>query len=57
MKILCKLLGHKYKYNFPSFPSKCECKRCGKKWKSINNPKYNGSNLMEEGLYIWEEIN
>jgi|688.fasta_scaffold2131635_2 hypothetical protein len=55
-KLICKILGHKYKYNFVSFPSKCKCTRCGKKWKSINNPKYNGKNLNEEDVYIWEEV-
>ena len=54
--LICKLIWHDYKYNFKWMPSKCECKRCGKKWKSVNNPKYDGTNLMEEDLYIWVEI-
>lgn len=57
-KILCKILGHEYdyKYNFPIVSNKCECTRCGKKWKTIGNPAYNGKNLSKEDIFIWEEI-
>ena len=55
-KLVCKLFGHKYKYNFVSYPSKCSCTRCGAKWKTIKNPKYDGTNLMSEDIYIWKEI-
>lgn len=51
-KLICKILGHKYHYNF----NKCECKRCGVKWKSVKNPKYDGTNLMHEDIFMWEEI-
>ena len=37
-------------------PSKCSCTRCGAKWKTIKNPKYDGTNLMSEDIYIWKEI-
>lgn len=41
MKVLiCGMIGHKYSYNFGWMPTKCECKRCGAKWKTINNPEY-----------------
>jgi len=30
-KLKCKLLGHKWLYNFPSMPSRCLCKRCNLK--------------------------
>jgi hypothetical protein len=53
-KLLCKIFGHDYKYNSHSLPTKCLCKRCDKKWRTIKNPKYNGRNLMEEGIFIWE---
>lgn len=51
-KLICKILGHKYHYNF----TKCECKRCGIKWKSVKNPNYDGTNLMHEDIFMWEEI-
>lgn len=30
-KFICKILGHKWLYNFLSLPDKCICKRCGHK--------------------------
>jgi hypothetical protein len=36
--ILCWLLGHDFKYNFPSMPNKRICKRCYKKEKWIKTP-------------------
>lgn len=32
-KIKCFILGHKWKYNFPSLPNKSICIRCSKKAK------------------------
>jgi hypothetical protein len=29
--IICYILGHKWKYNFPSIPNKRVCKRCKKR--------------------------
>ena len=29
---LCTIFGHRMRYNFPTLPSKCICKRCGTKW-------------------------
>lgn len=51
-KLICKLLGHRFKYNFGWAPNKCYCSRCGAKWKTINNPDYNG-NPIETEMYIW----
>lgn len=49
--LVCKIIGHKYKYNFVSFPSKCSCTRCGDKWKTINNSDYVGD--LKEPIFIW----
>lgn len=56
-RIICKIIGHKYQYNFGWMPNKCHCKRCGKKWKTINNPEYiiGKSNPLETDLCIWIE--
>jgi hypothetical protein len=55
-KLICKLLGHKYQYNFGWMPNKCVCKRCGMKWKSIKNPDYGPkSNPLSEDMHIWIE--
>lgn len=27
-KLICKIFGHKWKYNFPSLPNKAICSRC-----------------------------
>ncbi len=51
-KLICKLLGHRFKYNFGWMPNKCYCSRCGAKWKTIKNPDYNG-NPIETDMYIW----
>lgn len=51
-KLICKLIGHSFKYNFGWAPNKCHCKRCGKKWKTIKNPYYNG-NPIETEMFIW----
>ncbi len=36
-QLLCKILGHKWLYNFMSMPNKRICSRCYKKekWKNI----------------------
>lgn len=56
-RIICKIRGHKYSYNFGWMPTRCECKRCGMKWKTINNPEYipGKSNPLEIDIYIWVE--
>jgi len=56
-KLICKIFGHKYQYNFGWNPSRCKCKRCGKKWKTAKNPNYipGESNLLSEDLEIWVE--
>jgi len=58
-KLICKLFGHKYSYNFVWMPSKCICKRCGMKWKTIDNPNYipGESNPLSEDLKVWVEDN
>jgi len=30
--ILCKIFGHRMRFNFPSLPSKAICERCHRKW-------------------------
>ncbi len=30
-ELLCRMLGHHYRYNFPSIPTKCICARCRQK--------------------------
>lgn len=57
-KLKCKILGHKYSYNFGWMPTKCECTRCGMKWKTINNPEYTPgkSNILEVDLHLWVEV-
>lgn len=30
-KIFCKIFGHDWRYNHPSLPNKCICKRCKQK--------------------------
>ncbi len=54
---ICKIFGHKYSYNFGWMPSRCKCLRCGRKWKTINNPEYiaGKSNPLEVDLHIWIE--
>ncbi len=55
-KLICKIIGHKFKYNFVTYPTKCSCTRCGKKWKSIKNENYKGD-ITKEDIYIWVEEN
>lgn len=54
-KLICKILGHNYKYNSKTYPTKCNCTRCEKKWITIKNPEYNGKNLLEQPIFIWIE--
>lgn len=51
-KLICRIFGHKFKYNFTWAPTRCHCSRCGIKWKTIKNPDYNG-NPIETDIYIW----
>ena len=39
-------------------PTKCECTRCGMKWKTVNNPEYvsGKSNILEVDLHLWVEV-
>jgi len=50
-ELICKIFNHKIEYNFPSLPTRCYCKRCGKKWKL----DYSGDIIREGPKYI--EIN
>lgn len=56
-KWICKIIGHKYSYNFGWMPSKCVCKRCGMKWKAVKNPNYipGESNPFSEDIMMWVE--
>lgn len=56
-KLICKIIGHKYQYNFGWMPSKCLCNRCGMKWKRIGNPNYivGKSNPLEVDIHLWVE--
>ena len=56
MKILCKIIGHKYSYDSKSQPTRCKCKRCDKKWMIVKNPKYDYTNIFKEPIFIWREI-
>jgi len=46
IRMICQLFGHKFRYNFPSLPSRCICQRCNLKmrfdvitleWKIVDN--------------------
>ena len=56
-KWICKIIGHKYQYNFGWMPNKCVCKRCDMKWKIINNLEYipGKSNPLITDMHIWIE--
>jgi hypothetical protein len=56
-KLICKIFGHKYVYNFGWAPNRCKCSRCGMSWKTINNPNYipNKTSPFEEPIEIWIE--
>lgn len=58
VKTVCWIKGHDYSYNFGWMPTKCECKRCGMKWKTINNPDYiiGKSNPLEVDIYTWQQV-
>ena len=59
MKFICKILGHKYEYNFGWAPNRCKCKRCGMSWKTAKNPNYipGKTSPLDEPLEIWVEDN
>jgi hypothetical protein len=54
-KIICKIKGHDYSFNFGWAPTRCVCKRCNAKWKTIPNPEYirGKSNPLEVDIFIW----
>ena len=56
-KLICKVFGHRYQYNFGWAPNRCKCKRCGMSWKTINNPNYvpGESSPFSEDIMIWVE--
>jgi hypothetical protein len=56
-KIICKIIGHDYSYNFGWNPTKCVCKRCGIRWKTIKNPNYipGETSPFDEPIEIWAE--
>jgi recombinational DNA repair protein (RecF pathway) len=56
-KLICKIFGHKYVYNFGWAPNRCKCSRCGEKWKTIQNPNYipGKTSPLDEDLEIWVE--
>jgi hypothetical protein len=56
-EIICKIKGHNYSYNFGWAPTKCYCKRCGMKWRTIPNPDYipGKSNPLETDIFAWIE--
>lgn len=49
--IICKILGHRWKYNFTWMPNKATCKRCGIIYKMRFNPKPESIHDIE----IWEK--
>jgi hypothetical protein len=53
-KLICKIFGHHYEYNFMSYPTRCKCKRCGLQWKSVLNPNYKGNPIYSD-MHIWVE--
>lgn len=46
---ICKKLGHKIRYDFPSLPSVAICERCNKKWEA----DYSGDIIHGN---IWKEV-
>ena len=56
-KLICRIFGHNYVYNFGWAPNRCKCDRCGMSWKTIKNPKYipNKTSPFEEPIEIWVE--
>ena len=53
MKLICRLFGHKWKYNFTLIPNKRICKRCGEK--EIGKFNINFHNPLNDDLFIWEK--
>ena len=58
-KLICKIFGHKYVYNFGWAPNRCKCKRCGEKWKIVPNPNYipGKTSPLDQDLEIWVKDN
>jgi hypothetical protein len=56
-KLICRIFGHNYVYNFGWAPNRCKCDRCSMSWKTIKNPKYipNKTSPFEEPIEIWVE--
>jgi hypothetical protein len=56
-KLICRIFGHKYQYNFGWAPNRCKCLRCGQTWKTIKNPNYipGKTSPLSEDLEIWVE--
>jgi len=52
--IRCKIFGHEYRYNFGYMPTKCECTKCGTKWKSRINPDF--KHPLKDDALIWDKI-
>lgn len=50
----CRVFGHRIVYYLPGTtmpPRRCECTRCGRKWKA----SYRG-NIIREPENIWKEV-
>lgn len=55
-KILCLLLGHKYRFNITPHPNRCICKRCHSKWKTFNYIEWVEVNSFPEDKRTDEEL-
>jgi hypothetical protein len=53
-KLICKIFGHKYVYNFRWMASKCYCSRCKTKWKAVLDPNYTGNPIYSD-MHMWVE--
>ena len=56
-KLICKIFGHKYVYNFGWAPNRARCSRCGLSWKTIKNKNYipGITSPIDEPLEVWVE--
>ena len=43
-KLICEWFGHKWRYNFPSLPNRCICKRCKQK------------NVLNTSILMWMDV-
>ena len=50
-RLICRLIGHKPRYNFHYLPSKCICSRCHRKWVATFPHGH-----MIDGDSAWEEV-